>query len=151
MRDAKCPACGATLTRASSQWEVLACMSCGGVWTDTTASRRITTTVDRELVGIARNAAKHAAESDPRLDGATPDVARACPICSGPLTCVRSGHVPVDVCTAHGTWFDRDELGRLARNLEFERLSVDPDPPASGEEPTSRTADMLLDLLGREP
>lgn len=126
-------------------------MSCGGVWTDTVASRRITTTVDRELVTIAQKAAKHAAESEPPIERITPDAARACPVCGGPLTCVRTGHVPVDVCAAHGTWFDRDELGRLARNLEYERLSVDPAPPTSGEPPTSRSAEMLLDLLGREP
>lgn len=127
-------------------------MSCGGVWTDTLASRRIATTVDRELVGIARDAAKRAAESERDLGSSTPpDAARACPICEGPLTCVRSGHVPVDVCATHGTWFDRDELGRLARNLEFDRLSSEPAPPGSQGEPTSRSAEMLLELLGRQP
>jgi Zn-finger nucleic acid-binding protein len=137
--------------RASSQWEVLACMACGGVWADAEASRRIATTVDREIVSIAKRAATHAAESEPRLERLTPDGARACPVCGGALRSVRSGHVPVDVCAPHGTWFDRDELGRLARNLEFERLSLEPSPPSSGAEPTSRTAEMLLDLLGRQP
>lgn len=116
-------------------------MACGGVWTDTAASRRITTTVDRELVGIAKQAAMRAAESEP--PGAPAEVERICPVCQKPLACVRSGHVAVDLCPAHGTWFDRDELGRLARNLEYERLSVEPS--------RSRNAEMLLALLGREP
>jgi Zn-finger nucleic acid-binding protein len=140
-----CPACKAPLVRASSRWEVLACLSCGGVWTDPSASRRITSTVDRELVGIAADVAKRAVESAP--DVPTPDSRRMCPSCGAPLACVRSGRVAVDVCSAHGTWFDRDELGRLARNLEFERLSLD--PPVGDEPATSRTAAMLLEILGR--
>ena len=121
-------------------------MSCGGVWTDPSASRRITKTVDRELVSIATQIAKRAAGSEAKAT-TSPDVRRLCPTCGAPLACVRSGHVAVDVCAAHGTWFDRDELGRLARNLEFERLSLD--PPDPDEPATSRTAAMLLDLLGR--
>ena len=120
-------------------------MACGGVWTDRSASRRITETVHRELVGIATQTAKRAVDGEHRPTG--PGVARLCPACGSPLACVRSGHVAVDVCAAHGTWFDRDELGRLARNLEFERLSLD--PPGAEEPATSRTAAMLLDLLGR--
>lgn len=155
---APCPACRAPLERASSRWEVLACLACGGVWTDTGASRRITNTVDRELVTIAKEVAKRATESDPayeRMSNVPANMVRQCPICAGALACVRSGHVAVDVCAAHGTWFDKDELGRLARNLEFERVSALPTPNASSpyrgaDEPaTSRNAEMLLSILGR--
>jgi len=147
LSDAKCPACRAPLQRASAHWEVLACLACGGVWTDAAASQRISTTVDRELVGIANSAAKHAAESDPTGARLSLDVARACPICDGALSNVRTALVSVDVCTLHGTWFDRDELGRLARNLEFERVSAT--PQAADGPATSPSADILLSILGR--
>lgn len=148
--DRSCPACRAPLQRASSRWEVLACLSCGGVWTDANASRRITTTVDRELVTIAKEAALKAAETEStyvRISQVTEAAARVCPICANTLAEVRTGHVVIDVCSAHGTWFDKDELGRLSRNMEFERVSALPahveDAPA-----TSRNAQMLLSILG---
>ena len=158
---APCPACRAPLQRASSRWEVLACLACGGVWTDGSASRQITSTVDRELIAIAKDAAKHAKETDStyeRISDVEAKVGRRCPVCDGVLACVRSGHVAIDVCAQHGTWFDKDELGRLARNLEYERASA---PPADGpyraapmaaedEAPArSRNADMLISILGR--
>jgi Zn-finger nucleic acid-binding protein len=146
---APCPACRAPLQRASSRWEVLACLSCGGVWTDSAASRQITTTVDRELVSIAKDAAKHAHETDStfaRISDIELHVGRKCPVCAETLSAVRSGHVAIDVCANHGTWFDKDELGRLARNLEFERVSGAPRPD---EPATSRSAEMLLSILGR--
>lgn len=157
-----CPACRAPLQRASAHWEVLACLACGGVWTDTAASRRITSTVDRELVAIAKEAAKLAKETDStyeRMSDVELQTGRRCPICAETLACVRSGNVAIDVCAQHGTWFDKDELGRLARNLEFERVSAAPDqgpyraaPSVAPEEPpptTSRNAQMLLSILGR--
>lgn len=148
---APCPACRAPLHRASSRWEVLACLACGGVWTDSAASSRITSTVDRELVAIAKETAKLAKETDStyeRMSDVELHVGRKCPLCAGVLACIRSGNVAIDVCASHGTWFDKDELGRLARNLEFERVSAA--PPLGEEQPVmSRNADMLLSILGR--
>jgi Zn-finger nucleic acid-binding protein len=153
---APCPACRAPLQRASSRWEVLACLACGGVWTDAAASRRITTTVDREIVSIAKEAAKLARETDStyaRISDVELQEARLCPICAGTLAQVRTAHVGLDICATHGTWFDKDELGRLSRNLEFERVSAAPPPakPLREEEApaTSRNAEMLLTILGQ--
>ena len=40
-------------------------------------------------------------------------VARRCPECDEPLKAKRVNHtLDVDVCTSHGTWFDREELVR---------------------------------------
>lgn len=156
---APCPACRAPLQRASSRWEVLACLACGGVWTDVAAARRITSTVDRELVAIAKSAATRAKETDStyeRISDVETKLGRKCPVCAATLTCVRSGHVPIDVCAQHGTWFDKDELGRLSRNLEFERVSAPPakgayrTAPSEDESPViSRNAEMLISILGR--
>lgn len=157
--DAPCPACRAPLRRASSRWEILACLACGGVWTDTSAARRITEAVDRELVSIAKEAAKLAKETDStyeRMSDVEMHAGRRCPICGELLAGVRSAHVAIDVCAEHGTWFDKDELGRLARNLEFERVSAAPpagppadDPPPLEDAVVSRNAEMLLSILGR--
>jgi len=134
--DTRCPSCNETLQPARTTWHVLACSGCGGVWTDAAASRRIVSVVDRELVEVANVAAAQVADRE------TPDPnasTRGCPVCSAVLRPVRAARVTVDVCAEHGTWFDRDELGRLARNLAYERTS---DP---GEQAGSTT--MLLDLL----
>lgn len=106
------------------------------------------TTVDRELVKLAKEVAMKAADSEQDLPVAA-EGTRQCPVCTRPMASVRSGHVTLDVCEAHGTWFDRDELGRLARNLEHERISHLPaapdDPPV-----VSKNAAMLLSLIGRD-
>lgn len=149
---APCPACRAPLHRASSRWEVLACLACGGVWTDAAASRQITTTVDRELVTIAKEAAKLSKETDStyeRISDVEARIGRRCPVCAGTLACIRSSHVAVDVCAEHGTWFDKDELGRLSRNLEFDRVSGAPSAGADDAPALSRNAEMLISLLGR--
>lgn len=38
----------------------------------------------------------------------------ACPYCGRPMEAARLFGVDVDVCPTHGTWFDRDELRRIA-------------------------------------
>jgi Zn-finger nucleic acid-binding protein len=106
------------------------------------------TTVDRELVKIARDVAMQAADADP--DVSVTEGSRKCPVCQHAMASVRAGHVTLDVCEPHGTWFDRDELGRLARNLEHERVSHLPAPPPD-EPVTSKNAAMLLALIGQDP
>ncbi len=147
-----CPACRGTLKPTESKWHVRACNLCGGVWTDTEAARRIVTAVDRELVGLAKEAATHAHDSVATAPAGTP---RPCPVCQKPLQEVRAARVNVDVCAEHGTWFDRDELGRLSRNLEYQRTST---PPPQIDYRTSAApsdaaggTELLLALLGPEP
>jgi len=148
-----CPACGAPLASASTQWPMLTCHACGGVWTDAAAAARLATAMDREILDVGKLAAQHAAESSPRIS----DIGRACPVCHKPLDRVRRARVVLDECKEHGTWFDRDELGRVARNLEYERTSsfdVDsadlPRREASEDEPPSTASVGLLTRLLRE-
>ena len=146
-----CPACGGALAATESRWHVLACNLCGGVWTDTEAARRIVTAVDRELVGLAKEAASHAHDSVLTSPAGTP---RPCPICQQPLQEIRAARVNVDVCAEHGTWFDRDELGRLSRNLEYQRASAPPPVDYRTSAPPSEapgSTEMLLALLGPAP
>jgi hypothetical protein len=41
----------------------------------------------------------------------------ACPVCGAPMERSVAGQtrVELDTCRSHGTWFDRDELGRVAQ------------------------------------
>jgi Zn-finger nucleic acid-binding protein len=92
------------------------CARCEGLWLDVGEFQRVLTEVQVQhaLAG---------APGQPRPRGAVPPRADAdaeirCPRCSGAMTCVhfgaRSG-VFVDVCKAHGVWFDREELHAVAR------------------------------------
>lgn len=142
-----CPACVAPLVAAPLGWVVLTCNGCGGVWADQAASARINRMVCRDLVSVAKQAAKRADDERPSVV----DGERRCPVCSGGLRNENVAGVSLDVCDAHGTWFDRDELGRLARNLDYERKSaVDLSSAARAEEPQppASSLELLNALLG---
>jgi Zn-finger nucleic acid-binding protein len=130
---------------------VLTCFSCGGVWADREATERVATVVDRELIDIARSTAKGCAEGSALVE---PKGGRACPICAAPMEAIRHARVTIEVCREHGTWFDRDELGRMARNSEYERKSYE-DMRTRGAQlqgpprpPVGSSADIVEDILG---
>jgi Zn-finger nucleic acid-binding protein len=92
------------------------CPKCEGIWADTASLKQICE--DREeqaaVLGDATSAAKpvNLEENIHYL---------RCPICSTFMNRVNFAHcsgVIVDVCRAHGTWFDKDELQRI---VEFIR------------------------------
>ncbi len=130
-----CPACGEELLpigpaeertgyRANVKWFVIGCPRCGGVWTDNTASQRVASSLDPEIVGAAVEAEEHAAQvGAPLPDDSKP---RVCPECGGGLARVVSMGTRLDVCAQHGTWFDRGELWKVARALEHKRRLADP-------------------------
>lgn len=39
--------------------------------------------------------------------------ARVCPTCNAALSTFAIAGVEIDSCPAHGTWFDRDEIGKI--------------------------------------
>lgn len=59
-----------------------------------------------------------------RARGATEGGARACPECRSPLLPRRlhDGHVEVDLCGAHGTFFDVYEFVTVTQSVEVRRL-----------------------------
>lgn len=130
-----CPACGEELQavgpaeeraayRSMPRGRVMGCPVCGGVWADTAASQRVAAAIDPEIIAAAAEAEDHAA----MLGASLPDDSRprACPECGGALGRVRSAGTTVDACARHGTWFDRGELGKVARALEHARRLKDP-------------------------
>ncbi len=57
-----------------------------------------------------------------------------CPCCRAPMTLERTyGDAPaveIDVCAAHGAWFDRDELAHALTQLQLEAIDRGRDPLA---------------------
>jgi Zn-finger nucleic acid-binding protein len=104
------------------------CRSCGGLWLDTATVDRLRNARDEALELAVRRIA------DPGLDAAGRDlrVAITCPICRTRLRRVpipNSAH-DVDVCDAHGTWFDRvqgDELQMFINAFEAARTPASDD------------------------
>ena len=94
------------------------CPRCEGIWADSASLQQIC--VDREkqaaVLGVATPL--------PRADSSGPlENIRyvPCPVCNKLMNRVNfahCSHVVVDVCSQHGTWFDRDELRRI---VEFIR------------------------------
>jgi Zn-finger nucleic acid-binding protein len=108
-RDLNCPRCEAHLFQV--QAEELAgdgCARCGGIWlkgvksVDALAPRVPAAKALGQLVSE-----RCAGDPTIRLQDRI-----ACPECGARLTRMLAGDVDVDVCAAHGIWFDRNELPR---------------------------------------
>ena len=94
------------------------CPKCDGLWVDTASLERICAERERQaaVLGMAQGVGTPAS-------GAIEDKVRylPCPVCKGLMNRVNfasCSNVIVDICKAHGTWFDRDELRRV---IEFIR------------------------------
>jgi Zn-finger nucleic acid-binding protein len=107
-----CPRCTTQLFRGTSQSFALhGCGGCGGVWLDNAACAAV-------LVGSSGARATELAELVARnartrvLDLRT-EV--RCPECGVTLERVRKHGIEMDVCAAHGTWFDAHELRQVVQ------------------------------------
>lgn len=108
-----CPACGQALgLEQVGELERLACRACGGLWLDRAIFEQLG--ASREWQGAVLGALPSpSAPSAPPLGEVR---YRPCPACNQRMNRVnyakRSG-VVLDVCKAHGIWFDQDELRRV--------------------------------------
>jgi len=114
---APCPACGKPLAadQVGGQvggLETQACLACGGLWLDRAAFEQLG--ASRERQGAVLGALPAPAVRPIAITGEVQY--RPCPACGQRMNRVnyarRSG-VVLDVCKAHGLWFDQDELRRL--------------------------------------
>ena len=85
------------------------CTQCGGVWLSRVEVERLTRERDDELAKASWRAFGVVAMLSPRGDNRA---RLTCPECGSALT---RAEIPetiyeIDVCAAHGTWFDRGEL-----------------------------------------
>jgi Zn-finger nucleic acid-binding protein len=107
-----CPRCRVPLFETSVHGVALdGCGTCGGIWLDNDGTRAVMQRADPELLGMAERAEKHAK--------ATPDRGPAvpCPQCAQPMKriAVSGTTLMLDICVAHGTWFDAHELQVFSR------------------------------------
>ena len=92
------------------------CPKCEGIWADTASLEQIC--ADREQQAAVLGTAAPLPQDDNDLENVR---YIPCPVCSTLMNRVNfahCSHVVVDVCRAHGTWFDKDELRRI---VEFIR------------------------------
>lgn len=110
-----CPRClTPMLMGLAGGLSVHGCPTCGGVWLGTECARRFSAELPAEAIELA---AKHAilaeesAKTTPLID---------CPICGTRMarTHASAAHLDLDYCDKHGTWYDRNELGAIARVLK---------------------------------
>ncbi|MDB4941070.1 MAG: hypothetical protein JWP97_604 [Labilithrix sp.] len=77
--------------------------------------------VEHEVAAVSRDAARRS------LHPPGPDSgARACPICGLTMGRLPVARVMVDSCPTHGTWFDREEVGRVVSACRRLRAAQDP-------------------------
>jgi Zn-finger nucleic acid-binding protein len=113
-----CPRCRVALHFGSTRsGPMYGCGHCGGIWLDRAMSERLTSALDSDTLALADSASQHArtrVETSATL---------ACPSCGAALARrnVANARAEVDSCASHGTWFDRDELQKVARGFAAAR------------------------------
>jgi Zn-finger nucleic acid-binding protein len=132
----ECPDCGVHLFAAKKEgFRVDACGQCGGAWL---ASAMLTRAVEERTIVpamLSEMASKHAPAPRPNSPG------RKCPDCQDALEArhVEKARVAIDVCGAHGAWFDADEMRRTIEAL-VKPPQVDPSVDRIIEEEAKRGA-----------
>ena len=112
-----CPRCNAPLFEGTANQLILnGCGKCGGVWLDNNASRAVIESINQALLGLTDRAAR-AAKTKPDLSKPA-----KCPLDGEELEHVTVKGVEIDVCAAHGTWFDAGEVRRLAVAFNVSRI-----------------------------
>jgi Zn-finger nucleic acid-binding protein len=110
---APCPACAKPLAGARiGDLEAQTCQACGGLWLDRSVFEQLG--ASRERQGAILGALP--APTAPPMMALGQVQYRPCPTCRQRMNRVnyaRQSGVVLDVCKAHGLWFDQDELRRL--------------------------------------
>jgi Zn-finger nucleic acid-binding protein len=106
----KCARCKAKLfAKEVHDIRLFGCGVCGGVFLDNEGSTRITRARDQDLAVLAERARQHAVTAADTRPAGIP-----CPTCERAMQRVRAaGAIDLDICDAHGTWFDAGELTRV--------------------------------------
>jgi Zn-finger nucleic acid-binding protein len=104
-----CPRCALPLVEGRAGEVVLrGCGGCGGVWLDNESARHALNEPATGAIELAKRASGRASRHPDRV------ALVRCPTCRATLG--RVAHptgLEIDVCPAHGTWFDGDELARV--------------------------------------
>ncbi|MBI5535917.1 MAG: zf-TFIIB domain-containing protein [Deltaproteobacteria bacterium] len=109
--DLKCPRCELGLFEGRTSNVVMnGCGACGGLWLDNDGSRLVVAKVDNDVAELASRAEANATNEVDTVAGGLP-----CPVCQAVLKRVHvsKADLDLDICGAHGTWFDRGELQKV--------------------------------------
>jgi Zn-finger nucleic acid-binding protein len=124
----QCPRCKASLYEGLAHGViVLGCDVCGGVFLDNAASTAILRRNDVEIAAIAVRATRRAVAA---FDTSVAEL--RCPRCPSLLQRVTAQGVDLDICQAHGTWFDSEELIRIMAPMQEEYVMI-PNPALARE------------------
>lgn len=116
----ECPQCAVPLFAARKEgYRIDACGTCGGAWLDHETSRRALEERDLTPAQLSDEAAK-------RSGRVTQRAGRKCPVCTDPLReeLVPDAEVVIDVCDAHGAWFDPREMRLVIQAIVRQRPIV---------------------------
>ena len=105
MHALRCPRCGIALT-GSDHSQLSVCRRCGGLWVAFGA----------DLTARAAAISAEASAQAKVRPADSPSV--ICSFCRVQTTRHTQDGINIDVCTQHGVWFDRDELGRWLENAQ---------------------------------
>lgn len=110
-----CPQCKDPLVAIEhDDVTALGCRGCGGVWIGSDTMARVTYALDPASITVGDDAANMARMPFPPHAASPP-----CPVCHSPMSTITLSEtdVEVDMCSDHGTWFDRGELQTVLREL----------------------------------
>ncbi|WP_394834405.1 zf-TFIIB domain-containing protein [Pendulispora rubella] len=112
----ECPHCtGRPLYEGTQGSSALhGCGICGGVWIGNDLARRMFERLDMDAIALADLAARKS------VPHPVPKREPKCPVCHGSLRRITVDQtlIEIDLCDAHGTWFDRYEFQAVARVLQ---------------------------------
>lgn len=113
-----CPRCQTnTAVTVVGTVDLRECSRCDGIWADAEALQQICT--DREQQAAVLGTAITIVA--PEIAGMEKVRYVPCPVCKKLMNRVnfaKCSNVVVDVCKAHGTWFDKDELRRIVEFIQ---------------------------------
>src|SRR5262245_59529582 len=127
-----CPVCATSLVAVvKTTLPIHGCESCGGAWLGSVAAVRVMQGASGEVEDEAVAAARSIRVSRPPL-AHEPNQPCACPQCGLVMTSMRAGNVELEMCPAHGTWFDADEVARVAEASRAKERASHPPEESSG-------------------
>jgi Zn-finger nucleic acid-binding protein len=156
----QCPVCRVALHPIPNRTGTAAvCAACGGIWLDNAGSRSlITNFLEPVIKQSARDAAALVAQQRagghdggyrapaPRPAEAQPKICAACGVALA-KSLFEPARIELDVCAAHGTWFDAGELWTMAQHFEMKATMDDADAVAFGREMEAlRRAEVAADF-----
>lgn len=105
-----------------------ACGACGGVFLGTKCAAQLASSLPNDAIQLA------AQVSDAARYRADTSVALRCPACLETMqrSAVARAGVEIDLCAKHGTWYDRDELARVAAAIRSSAWGLPASAGAAG-------------------